>query len=105
MLREVIEETGQVITLGDLLEVQTSHWVGRSPRGTIEDYHAVRLVYTATCEHPTLPVVADVGGTTESARWVGLDQWRSLAWTVGWQQILGERLHNHQPPVGQPRSR
>ena len=92
VLREVCEETLQVITLGDLVEVQTSHWVGRSPRDTIEDYRAVRLVYDATCEHPTDPVVDDVGGTTESARWIELDRWRTLSWTAGWQQILTRRL-------------
>lgn len=92
VLREVAEETQQEIALGPLVEVQTSHWVGRSPRDTIEDYHAVRLVYEATCPSPTRPVVADIGGTTESARWVRLPQWRSLAWTAGWRQILEERL-------------
>jgi 8-oxo-dGTP pyrophosphatase MutT (NUDIX family) len=88
VLREVMEETHQLVELGALIEVQTSHWVGRSPRDTIEDYHAVRLVYEGACQHPTTPVVLDVGGTTESARWVARDQWDTLAWTVGWRQIL-----------------
>ncbi len=92
VLREVTEETQQHITLGGLIDVQTSHWVGRSPRDTIEDYHAVRLVYEGACAHPTTPVVLDVGGTTESARWVSLSRWRALPWTVGWRQILTERL-------------
>jgi ADP-ribose pyrophosphatase YjhB (NUDIX family) len=92
VLREVTEETQQSICLGALVKVQTAHWIGRSPRNTIENYHAVRLVYSATCPHPTEPLVADVGGTTESARWVPLDQWRSLPWTAGWQEILRERV-------------
>ena len=92
VLREVAEETRQTVTLGDLVEVQTSHWVGRSPRGTVEDYHAVRLVYTAGCEQPTTPSVADVGGTTESARWVPLDLWRDVDWTAGWRQLLAVHL-------------
>ncbi len=70
VLREVAEETSQQIVLGDLVRVQTSHWIGRSPRDTIEDFHAVRLIYRAECPHPTTPVVIDRGGTTESARWV-----------------------------------
>jgi hypothetical protein len=37
-------------------------------------------------------VVVDVGGTTESARWVPLDAWRTLAWTPGWRLILQGRL-------------
>jgi 8-oxo-dGTP pyrophosphatase MutT (NUDIX family) len=92
VLREVAEETRQDITLGDLVEVQSSHWVGRSPRDTMEDFHAVRLIYEAGCDAPTTPVVVDVGGTTESARWVPLDAWRAVAWTAGWHQILGTRL-------------
>ena len=47
VLREVAEETSQEIILGELVKVQTSHWVGRSPYGNIEDFHAVRLIYRA----------------------------------------------------------
>lgn len=92
VLREVREETQQMVALAELVHVQTSHWIGRSPRGTIEDFHAVRLVYAGTCAAPTTPVVADVGGTTESARWVPLEQWQEVAWTIGWRQVLAERL-------------
>jgi 8-oxo-dGTP pyrophosphatase MutT (NUDIX family) len=92
VLREVAEETRQVVQLGELVGVQTSHWVGRSPRNTLEDYHAVRLVYEATCDRPTEPVVVDVGGTTESARWVPLEHWSDVAWTTGWRQLLKDRL-------------
>ena len=49
VLREVHEETSQEIILGELIKVQTSHWVGRSPYGSIEDFHAVRLIYRASC--------------------------------------------------------
>lgn len=92
VLREVVEETRQDVVLAGLVEVQTSHWIGRSPRDTIEDYHAVRLVYEATCQYPTPPEVLDVGGTTESARWIATDQWMRLDWTAGWRQILQQRL-------------
>lgn len=71
VLREVAEETGQVVDRVRLLEVMTQHWVGRSDRG-IEDYHAVRVLHSARCEHPTRPVVHDVGGSTSDARWVPL---------------------------------
>jgi len=93
VLREVAEETSQEIILGELIKVQTSHWVGRSPYGTIEDFHAVRLIYRASCPHPTNPVVQDQGGTTESARWVPLESWRSVSWTQNWQLILAELLN------------
>ena len=92
VLREVTEETSQLIILGELIKVQTSHWIGRSPQWPIEDFHAVRLIYRGSCPKPTEPTVVDRGGTTESARWVPLNSWRSLAWTQNWQQVLGELL-------------
>ena len=94
VLREVAEETSQEIILGELVRVQTSHWVGRSPYGTIEDFHAVRLVYRASCPHPTEPVVVDQGGTTESAQWVPLESWRSVSWTQNWRLLLSELLQD-----------
>ncbi|MBM6402003.1 NUDIX hydrolase [Phycicoccus sonneratiae] len=72
VVREVLEETGQVVDDVQFVDVMTQHWVGRSERGA-EDYHAVRLVHTARCTRPTRPVVHDVGGSTSDARWVPLD--------------------------------
>lgn len=92
VIREVAEETSQLIDLGALTRVQTSHWVGTSPRGVVEDFHAVRMIYTATCEHPTDPVLVDVGGTTASTRWIPIDTWREVTWTVGWREILRDLL-------------
>jgi 8-oxo-dGTP pyrophosphatase MutT (NUDIX family) len=68
--REVWEESGQVISDIRLLDLHTSHWVGRAPSGRLEDFHAVRIVYAAQCPEPTDPVVHDVGGSTASVRWV-----------------------------------
>ncbi|HEY5980640.1 MAG TPA: NUDIX domain-containing protein [Microlunatus sp.] len=92
VVREVHEETAQVVELGPLEAVQTSHWVGRNPSGQVEDFHAVRLVYRATCPEPGDPVVLDVGGTTADACWVPLESWRSRAWTVNWREALDELL-------------
>jgi hypothetical protein len=58
----------------------------------VEDFHAVRLIYLATCDDPSEPVVADAEGTTASARWVPLADWRSLAWTANWRSVLAEVL-------------
>ena len=68
VVREVHEETGQPVDVGDLVLVQSSHWVGRSPHGGVEDFHAVRLIYRGTCPDPTDPVVHDQGGTTAAAK-------------------------------------
>lgn len=92
VLREVHEETSQRVVLGDLVRVQTSHWIGRSPRDTIEDFHAVRLIYQAECPNPSEPVVIDEGGTTESARWVPQSGWSALPWTENWRSVLAELL-------------
>jgi len=92
VVREVHEETAQVVELGALVAVQTSHWVGRSPSGRVEDFHAVRLVYRASCPEPGEPVVLDVGGTTADARWIPLEGWRSVAWTVNWREGLEQLL-------------
>jgi len=90
----VHEETSQIVEVHDLVDVHSAHWVGRSPRGQLEDYHAIRLVYRASCPNPTDPVVIDVGGTTSAARWVSLDQARSITWTAGWMSLL-ERVLPH----------
>lgn len=77
VVREVAEETGQVVDRVRLVDVMTQHWVGRSQRG-LEDYHAVRLLHTARCPRPTRPVVHDVGGSTSDARWVPLPDLASV---------------------------
>lgn len=67
--REVHEESGQVVTHPELVEVLTSHWVGRAPGGRLEDFQAVRIIYRAQCPDPTDPVVHDIGGSTSAAAW------------------------------------
>ncbi len=85
--REVWEETGQRIELEPLLAVQSSHWVGRAPSGVLEDFHAVRIVYRASCPDPVDPVVHDVGGTTSDARWVAFPDIGDLPLTRSWQTL------------------
>ena len=85
--REVWEETGQRIELGSLLEVQSSHWIGRAPSGVLEDFHAVRIVYRATCPEPGAVVIHDVGGTTADARWVPLDDLGDLRLSRSWHHL------------------
>ena len=97
--REVWEETGQRIELGGLLTVQSQHWVGRAPSGVLEDFHAVRIVYAATCPAPTEVVIHDVGGTTSDARWVPVHRIRDFPLTSSWRQLAA--LHDLARP---PRS-
>lgn len=85
--REVWEETGQRIVIGDLVAISSSHWIGRAPSGVVEDFHAVRIVYRATCPEPQDIVIHDIGGTTADARWVPLDQILALALTRPWRDL------------------
>jgi 8-oxo-dGTP pyrophosphatase MutT (NUDIX family) len=85
--REVWEETGQRIDLGDLLTIQSQHWVGRAPSGVLEDFHAVRIVYRATCPDPGEPVIHDVGGTTSDSRWFRLDALIDVPMTASWRGL------------------
>lgn len=68
--REVWEESGQDIEEVRVLDIHTQHWIGRAPSGRLEDFHAVRIVFTAICPAPTDPVVHDIGGSTAAVRWV-----------------------------------
>lgn len=74
LVREVWEETGHDITEARLTDVDTAHWLGRSPEGRLEDFHAVRLIYLAEIERSLEPVIHDVGGSTAEARWVPRDE-------------------------------
>ena len=72
LVREVWEETDQRLEPGELLDVHAQHWLGRAPSGTLEDFQAVRLIYSGRVRAPSPPLVHDVGGSTAQARWVPL---------------------------------
>ncbi|MDO4717298.1 MAG: NUDIX domain-containing protein [Propionibacteriaceae bacterium] len=92
VLREIYEETGQDVRLRRLLALQSDHWIGFAPDGTLEDFHALRIIYSARCDRPTPPVVHDHAGTTEHAAWVGRSRWRCLPWTAGARALLTQHL-------------
>ncbi len=87
VLREVWEETGQQIELGALVTVQSRHWVGRAPHGAVEDFHAVGIVYLATCPRPVDVIIHDAGGTTSDARWVPFGQLHAVPLTRSWRRL------------------
>jgi 8-oxo-dGTP diphosphatase len=74
VVRETFEETGQHLSDPVLVDVESDHFEGLSPRGVLEDFHAVRLLFRATITEPGEPVVHDIGGTTSQARWVPLGE-------------------------------
>lgn len=88
VIREVHEETGQQVRIERLLCVESDHWIGRSLDGTLEDFHALRVIYAARCDDPTDPVVLDHGGSTAGADWVSPRRWRTLRWTLRSRSLL-----------------
>lgn len=86
--REVYEETGQSVEVRRFIDLQTDHWIGMSPSGVLEDFHAVRLIYSAHCPNPSEPVVHDVGGTTANSAWVRPEDWRGFPWATGARALL-----------------
>lgn len=67
--REVHEETGLDVMNSRLLGVSSTHFTGRAPDGTLEDFHGVRLVHRLEVGAGE-PRVVEVGGSTAEARWV-----------------------------------
>ena len=92
--REVMEESGQRVRLNRIIDLQSDHWIGRSPTGVLEDFHALRIIYSATSENPTDPYVIDVGGTTQSAQWIPLWRWRRLSWGAATRMCLETHLRD-----------
>ncbi|GGK92313.1 NUDIX hydrolase [Mangrovihabitans endophyticus] len=75
LIRELVEETGQVGRLISLLGV-ASHRDAASlgPEGYPIDWHGVRAFYRVVVDAPTDVVVKDVGGSTSEACWVDLTE-------------------------------
>jgi len=91
--REVGEETGQTLAINRLLDLQTDHWIGHSPTGVVENFHAVRIIYAGHCDDPSDPVVLDQGGTTSKAIWLPLGRWGSVPWTQSARALLERHLY------------
>ncbi|WP_432493945.1 NUDIX hydrolase [Kineococcus gypseus] len=73
-VREVHEETGMDVDVERLVDIGSEHFTGRSPRGVLEDFHAVRVLVTATARQVREPRVLDVGGSTDLSSWVPLEE-------------------------------
>jgi 8-oxo-dGTP diphosphatase len=69
--RELLEETGLAIVVGDLLDVHDSHFTGRAPDGVTEDYHGIHLIFAAELgPDASEPVVVEADGTTDAVTWI-----------------------------------
>jgi ADP-ribose pyrophosphatase YjhB (NUDIX family) len=83
LVREVYEESGQHVEVGDLLEVTFFHNPrAMGPEGVPLDWFSVRAIYRAAVTSPTvLRVMEAVGGSTVDARWFAPAEVETLAIT------------------------
>jgi ADP-ribose pyrophosphatase YjhB (NUDIX family) len=72
--REVREETGLTLADARLAAVDSVHFTGHAPDGTLEDFHAVRIVYRGTVPTDTEPAVLEVDGSSDAAAWIPLTE-------------------------------
>jgi 8-oxo-dGTP pyrophosphatase MutT (NUDIX family) len=70
--REVHEETGLTLAGARLTDVDSVHFTGHAPDGTLEDFHAVRIVYRGTVPTDAAPEVLEVDGSSDAAAWIPL---------------------------------
>lgn len=74
--REVWEETGLHVTPGEVLDVYSHHFTGHSPRGVLEDFHGVGLIFDVEIEAASLdvePAVQEVDGSTDAVAWTPIE--------------------------------
>jgi ADP-ribose pyrophosphatase YjhB (NUDIX family) len=81
LAREVAEETGLDVSVGDLLGVHDVHFTGAAPSGLTEDFHGVHLVFRAGVGEGA-PRVVEPDGTTDRVAWVPVREVRSGALEV-----------------------
>lgn len=70
VVREVREETGLTVEVGDVVTVLDERVRGSAPSGRDEDFQSIGLVYAATVTGGELAV--EESGTTDAAAWVSL---------------------------------
>lgn len=68
--RELLEETGLVCTVGELVTVDDEQVRGTAPSGRDEELHAIGLVFEAQPVGEPGELVTEVGGTTDAVAWV-----------------------------------
>ena len=81
LVREVEEETGLTVALGEPLEVHDISLTGVAPSGRLEEFHGIHLIFVATTDSAEEPRVVEVDGTTDAVAWVPLASVGGLAVT------------------------
>ncbi|NLU76996.1 NUDIX domain-containing protein [Micromonospora sp. HNM0581] len=83
LLRELIEESGQLGRVTGLIGVDNLHDpAALGPEGRPLDWHGIRVVYRVEVDHPTVPAVTEAaGGSTARAAWFTPVELRNLPLT------------------------
>jgi len=68
--REVREETGLDVEVGELLGVHDVRFSGTAPNGRFEDFHGIHLLFAAEPAGGAEPRVVEQDGTTDAVAWV-----------------------------------
>ena len=79
LAREMLEETGLVAVVGDLVEVHDLHLTGTAPNGRHEDFHAVNLIFAVSVPAGAEPRVLETDGTTDAVAWIAVSDIESGA--------------------------
>lgn len=76
LLREIVEETGQVAEIVDLMDVTSfRHRRAIGPEGYPLDWHGVRAIFRAHVSRPSpARVVETAGGSTSESKWWDADE-------------------------------
>ncbi|MFR9780362.1 NUDIX hydrolase [Micromonospora sp. MS34] len=93
LLRELVEEAGQLGRVVDLMAVDNLHNpAALGPEGRPLDWHGVRVIYRVRVDAPTEAVVTELaGGSTARAAWFAPDQVRGLPMTDVAALATGQR--------------
>lgn len=92
LTREVHEETGLWVDPVRVVDVHSTHFTGARSDGLVEDYHGVHLIFEARIRpgsEDAEPHVVEVGGSTEHAAWVPLEEARGLDLLSAARHALG----------------
>ncbi|MFE9653712.1 NUDIX hydrolase [Micromonospora sp. NPDC006431] len=93
LLRELVEEAGQLGRVVDLLAVDSLHNpAALGPEGRPMDWHSVRVIYRVRVDAPTEAVVTELaGGSTARAAWFAPDRVGGLRMTDVAARATGHR--------------
>jgi 8-oxo-dGTP diphosphatase len=93
-VREVHEETGLDVRVTRIIDTTSTHWAGTREDGVSEDYHGVHLVFEAELlpsSEGVEPHVTEQDSSTQTARWVPVEEARRLTLLTAAAHVLGVR--------------